>query len=430
MLRKGPPRGPRPSGPPPEALLAKARQQQLQQQQPPPLSSAPPPTAATTNTPSSVAVSDQDHQAHADTIVAAIPKGKKKVQGYVRTIGVELAVSKAAHASLEAENKALKRERDELREDFDALNEDFQTVRHDVAKAEKKADEHLDSVKEMHGDNKEILDSNEALRTLATIAFKGLIEIEDTLVIATKINKKTSNTGGSGGKARIKSTKEKEKDVKDTVANINASITYLRNLKIKLRESLLAMNVDIFSQEEKDMMELVKDAGDDAGKAATKMQSQFRGKQARAEYREKREAATKVQSQIRGVNARKNKPNNGAKAKEKTTNGEKAGEINARNTRSNDKLKKTIVQLEKELKLAQDQIDELNEKMTGYVCGVLCCVVCVCFDVETYLTVCLLPLFYFVFVVVVRFVRFVQKNNIARHWVFEKIIEREPRAMH
>ena len=93
------------------------------------------------------------------------------------------------------------------------------------------------------------------------------------------------------------------------------------------------------------------------------------------DVREKREAATKVQSQIRGVNARKNKPNNGAKAKEKTTNGEKAGEINARNTRSNDKLKKTIVQLEKELKLAQDQIDELNEKMTGYVCGVLCCVV-------------------------------------------------------
>ena len=178
MLRGGgPPRGlpngAPPRGPPPASLMAKAKAQQ----------SAPPPMPTKGATPSSASIGAVSG-ATAKEIVAKMPSGKKKVKDYVHTIGLQLETTKAAHATLEDELKKIKRERDELREDFDALNDDFQQVRTDVAKAEKKTDEHLENVKEMHGDNKEILDSNEALRQLATIGFKGLIEIETTLVIA------------------------------------------------------------------------------------------------------------------------------------------------------------------------------------------------------------------------------------------------------
>jgi hypothetical protein len=339
MLRKGPPRGmPRPRGPPPADLLAKAKKQQ-QRQQPPKM-----PSSEQSPNHSSVVVENNDPE----QIVKKIPKGKKKIQGYVRSIGAELIATKAAHDSMQEEMKKIKRERDELKEDFDALNDDFQNVRHDVAKAEKKAKDHLDNVKEMHSDNKDILDSNDALRTLATIAFKGLIDIESTLVIATKLNKST------GANINI-SKKEKDQLIKDSSMNVFESLNNLRNLKIKLRESLLAMSVDIFSQEEKDMMELVKNAGDDAGKAATTLQSQFRGKQARAEFQEKKEAATKVQSQIRGVQARKQTNatavgKKGTKINTKITNSEKAGDVIKNNSRQNDKLKQNIIQLEKQLK--------------------------------------------------------------------------------
>jgi hypothetical protein len=297
-----PARGALPRGPPPADMLAKAKSAQNKAMPPslPPKSTPnlgankPEITSGGSSKTAAGTTATVDTGKTAQEIVAKLPKGRKKVKEYVHQVGLQLAVSKQAHSALENELKKMKEERDELKEDFDALNEDFQNVRHDVAKAEKKAEDHLSNVKEMHGDNKEILDSNEALRTLATIAFKGLINIESTLVIAsgpiTKVGKK--------GKVDLK-------DVQVRTDNSSESLKNLRNLKIKLREALIAMNVDIFSEEEKDMMKLVSTAGDDAGIAATKVQSQFRGKQARAEFQEKKEAATKVQSQIRGVQAKK-----------------------------------------------------------------------------------------------------------------------------
>ena len=289
MLKKGgvPPRGfpngAPPRGPPPASLMAKAK---ARAPPPMPTKGATPPSASSIGG----AISGG---ATAKEIVAKIPSGKKKVKEYVHTIGLQLETTKAAHATLEDELKKTKRERDELREDFDALNDDFQQVRTDVAKAEKKTDEHLKNVKEMHGDNKEILESNEALRQLATIGFKGLIEIETTLVIA-----------AGGIKTKGKKIIDPQ-EMENRQINAVISLKNVRNLKIKLRESLLAMSVDIFSQEEKDLMELVKGAGDEASSAATKIQSKYRGKQAKAEYEEKKEAATRVQCQIRGAQTRK-----------------------------------------------------------------------------------------------------------------------------
>ena len=229
------PNGPKKTGPPPADLIAKAKAKL------PPTQTPTPTTTTTAKTTSDDGATYQDQVKSADAVVKQMPKGKKKVQAYVHTIGIQLATAKAAHTKMEDELKKIKRERDEIREDFDALNDDFQNVRHDVAKAEKKAEDHLDNVKEMHGDNKEILDSNEALRTLTTIAFKGLIEIEDTMVVA------AGPISVNSGKVDYEVVAQRKQSADDSLKN-------LRNLKIKLREALIAMNVDIFSQEEKDMM--------------------------------------------------------------------------------------------------------------------------------------------------------------------------------
>ena len=129
---------------------------------------------------------------------------------------------------------------------------------------------------------------------------------------------------------------------------------------------------------------MVKSAGDDAGIAATKMQSQFRGKQAREEFKEKKEAANKIQSRIRGAQARKtvdkdkNDKNEAAtkvqkiqrgniarndKGKEEkestttTTTAEKDGKQNAVNSRLLKKSQEEVKALKKQV---QEQKNKLN----------------------------------------------------------------------
>ncbi len=262
------PRGPRglpPRGPPPAGLMERARKQQ-----------------------DGVGESATDKAKVAIPDPANKPKKKKELIAAYDALHAEFELKKQAHGDLEAKVKELTRERDELREDFDALNDDFQNVRTDVSKAEKKAEEHLENMKEMRNDNAGILMGNESLRTLALIAYHGVRDIEEILVLATG-SRKTNDTV----------------ELRQKVMRAEEALAETRAQQAKLREALVAMDVDIFTQEEKDMMALTQAAGTEASVAATKVQSLYRGKQSRKDFEEKRQAATKVQSRVRGRIARK-----------------------------------------------------------------------------------------------------------------------------